>query len=45
MEKLELERVNIFYTGVAVWGSNAGVAALLSVAKYLVNIHQNVLLP
>ena len=45
MENLELEGVNIFYTGVAVWGSNARVAALLTVARCLVYIHLTVLLP
>ena len=45
MENLELEGVNIFYTGVAVWGFNARVAALLTVARYLICIHLSVLLP
>ena len=44
MEKLGLEGVNIFYIGVAIWGSNAEVAALFTVARCLVSILLSVLL-
>ena len=43
--KLEQEGVNIFYTGVAVWDSNARVTALLTVARCLVCVHLTRLLP
>ena len=38
MENLELEGVNIFYTGVVVWDSKARVTVLLTRGRYLVFI-------
>ena len=34
-----MEGFNIVYMGVAVWVSNAGVTALLTMARYLIRIH------